>query len=183
MPFMTTAVPRPRGAQTLRLARPLHQLCYPRAAAGVAAARRHAHCVSAAAAAAGGGSGGGVCVVGAGVIGLTSALRIKQALPDVAVTVLGEQLQDTTSHCAGGLWKPYTLVRKAGQAGNERAGRSAHRAQHASASPAPSTTPRLQGDTPAELVNRWGRDTLAHYLSLYQSPQAPASGAPCGWAC
>ncbi len=34
-----------------------------------------------------------------------------QALPAASVTVAAEQLDDTTSHCAGGLWKPYTLVR------------------------------------------------------------------------
>lgn len=73
---------------------------------------------------------------------MTSALRIKQALPAATVTVVAEQLEDTTSHCAGGLWKPYTL-----------------------------------GDTPPELVNRWGCDTLDHYLALYQSPEAPAAGA------
>lgn len=33
-----------------------------------------------------------------------------------------------------------------------------------------------QGDTPPELVNRWGCDTLDHYLALYQSPEAPAAG-------
>lgn len=33
-----------------------------------------------------------------------------------------------------------------------------------------------QGDTPPELVNRWGCDTLDHYLGLYQSPEAPAAG-------
>jgi hypothetical protein len=35
-----------------------------------------------------------------------------------------------------------------------------------------------QGDTPPELVNRWGQDTFDHYLALYQSPEAPEAGAP-----
>lgn len=51
-----------------------------------------------------------VCVVGGGVIGLTSALRIKQALPAAEVTVVAEAFEATTSHGAAGLWKPYTLV-------------------------------------------------------------------------
>ena len=33
-----------------------------------------------------------------------------QALPGAAVTVVAEAWDDTTSHGAGGLWKPYTLV-------------------------------------------------------------------------
>lgn len=36
--------------------------------------------------------------------------------------------------------------------------------------------PDSQGSTPPELVNRWGSDTLEHYLGLYQSPEAPAAG-------
>lgn len=35
-----------------------------------------------------------------------------------------------------------------------------------------------QGDTLPQLANRWGQDTLQHYLQLYQSPEAPAAGAP-----
>lgn len=52
-----------------------------------------------------------MAVIGGGVIGLTSALRICRALPGVGVTVVAERFEDTTSHGAGGLWKPYTLVR------------------------------------------------------------------------
>lgn len=36
-----------------------------------------------------------------------------QALPSAAVTVVSEAFEGTTSHGAGGLWKPYTLVRLA----------------------------------------------------------------------
>jgi hypothetical protein len=88
------------------------------------------------------GEGSSVCVLGAGVVGLTAALRIKQALPGVDVTVVAELFgADTTSDGAGGLWKPYTL-----------------------------------GDTPPQLVNRWGQETFDHYMQLYQSPEAPAAG-------
>lgn len=55
--------------------------------------------------------GSRICVVGGGVIGRTAALRIKQALPGAAVTLVAEQYDDTTSHGAAGLWKPFTLVR------------------------------------------------------------------------
>ncbi|KAI3427267.1 hypothetical protein D9Q98_007199 [Chlorella vulgaris] len=82
-----------------------------------------------------------VCVLGGGVVGLTSALRIKQARPDIDVTVMAETFSDTTSHGAAGLWKPFTL-----------------------------------GDTPPDLVNRWGQDTFDHYMQLYQSVEAPEAG-------
>lgn len=58
----------------------------------------------------GDGGGASICVIGAGVIGLTAALRIKHALPGAAVAIVAESFDDTTSHGAGGLWKPYTLV-------------------------------------------------------------------------
>lgn len=94
------------------------------------------------------GEGSSVCVLGAGVVGLTAALRIKQALPGADVTVVAELFgADTTSDGAGGLWKPYTL-----------------------------------GDTPPQLVNRWGQETFDHYMQLYQSPEAPAAGQQCARA-
>ena len=34
----------------------------------------------------------------------------------------------------------------------------------------------MQGDTPPALANRWGADTFDHYMSLYQSAEAPAAG-------
>lgn len=37
--------------------------------------------------------------------------------------------------------------------------------------------PVPQGDTPPDLVNRWGKDTFDHYLDLYQSSAAPEAGA------
>ena len=55
-------------------------------------------------------SSGEVCVLGAGVVGLTAALRIKQLMPGVGVTVVAELWgADTTSDGAAGLWKPFTL--------------------------------------------------------------------------
>lgn len=53
-----------------------------------------------------------VAVVGAGVVGLTSALRILQTFPpgSVALTVLAERFGgDTTSAGAAGIWGPYCL--------------------------------------------------------------------------
>lgn len=47
-----------------------------------------------------------VCVLGAGVIGLTTALRIRQELPNVTVTLVAEDFGiHTTSHGSGGLWE------------------------------------------------------------------------------
>lgn len=90
-----------------------------------------------------------VCVVGAGVIGLTSALRLlEEGPPGVKVTVVAETVCDAmsragllTSTGAAGLWKPFTLA-----------------------------------DTPPEVVNRWGGDTFQHYLELYMSTEAPEAG-------
>ncbi|XP_019645689.1 PREDICTED: D-aspartate oxidase-like isoform X4 [Branchiostoma belcheri] len=51
-----------------------------------------------------------VCVVGAGVIGLSSAVRIQQKVPGVQVTVLAEKFSPyTTSDGAAGFWEPYIL--------------------------------------------------------------------------
>ena len=50
--------------------------------------------------------GGTVCVLGAGVIGLTTALRIRQELPHLRVTLVAEDFGvNTTSHGSGGLWE------------------------------------------------------------------------------
>ena len=52
-----------------------------------------------------------VCVVGGGVIGLTSALRLLQRLPAAAVTIIAEKVAtETTSEGAAGLWKPYAIT-------------------------------------------------------------------------
>ena len=50
-----------------------------------------------------------VCVLGAGFVGLAAAVRLQEEAK-VDVTVVAKAFdQDTTSHGAGGLWKPYSL--------------------------------------------------------------------------
>ncbi len=49
-----------------------------------------------------------VCVVGAGIIGISTAVSILESTPNVEVTVLAEKFSpDTTSSGIGGLWFPY----------------------------------------------------------------------------
>ncbi|VVC98557.1 unnamed protein product [Leptidea sinapis] len=49
-----------------------------------------------------------VLVLGAGVNGLTCALRIKEKYPNVDVTIIGSELTpNTTGDGSGGLWLPY----------------------------------------------------------------------------
>ncbi len=36
--------------------------------------------------------------------------------------------------------------------------------------------PYTLGETPAELVNKWGKATLDHYMQLYFSPEAGEAG-------
>ena len=51
-----------------------------------------------------------IAVIGAGVIGLTSAVRICEEVPQADVTIIAENFeQDTTSAGAAGLWEPYKL--------------------------------------------------------------------------
>ena len=51
-----------------------------------------------------------ICVIGAGIIGLGSALRLCEELDNVHVTVIAEKFEaDTTSAGAAGLWEPYKL--------------------------------------------------------------------------
>lgn len=53
---------------------------------------------------------GKVVVIGAGIIGLSSALAISNNLPSVQVTVIADKFdKDTTSSNAFGLWEPYFL--------------------------------------------------------------------------
>lgn len=52
-----------------------------------------------------------VCVVGAGVIGLSSALCIAQSLPSVRVTVVAAAFSpETVSDGSGGFWFPHHVV-------------------------------------------------------------------------
>ena len=67
-----------------------------------------------------------VAVIGAGVIGLSSALRIAQEIPGTKVTVYANDFdEETTTSGAAGLWEPYKL-----------------------------------SDTPAHLIQRWGKETF-----------------------
>ena len=51
-----------------------------------------------------------IFVVGAGVIGLSTALRLCQEVQGAQVTVIADTfLADTTSNGAAGLWEPYKL--------------------------------------------------------------------------
>ena len=46
-----------------------------------------------------------VCVIGAGVVGLSSAVRIQEELPHCDVTLLADRFSpDTTSDGSGGFW-------------------------------------------------------------------------------
>lgn len=48
-------------------------------------------------------------VLGAGVVGLTTAIELKKELKNAKVTVLAEKFTiDTTSHVAAGLFRPGT---------------------------------------------------------------------------
>ena len=51
-----------------------------------------------------------VCVLGAGVVGLGTAVQLAEALPGVHVTLTAHGFRaDTTSAGAAGLWEPYKL--------------------------------------------------------------------------
>ncbi|KAF6258279.1 hypothetical protein COO60DRAFT_1139840 [Scenedesmus sp. NREL 46B-D3] len=51
-----------------------------------------------------------ICVLGAGVNGLATALRLQQALPAARITVYADKFgSDLTSHGAAGVWQPYKL--------------------------------------------------------------------------
>ena len=51
-----------------------------------------------------------VCVLGAGVVGLSSALATLNALPTAQVTIMARAFTpNTTSDGAFGLWEPYMV--------------------------------------------------------------------------
>lgn len=51
-----------------------------------------------------------IAVIGAGVIGLSSALRIRELLPQAEVTVFADKFPPfTTSDVSGGFWEPHLL--------------------------------------------------------------------------
>lgn len=51
-----------------------------------------------------------VAVIGAGIIGLSSAVRIQEEAPDAEITLIAEKFSpETTSDLAAGIWGPYLL--------------------------------------------------------------------------
>lgn len=51
-----------------------------------------------------------IAIVGAGVIGMTSAVAIKNAFPEANVTVFADSFTpNTTGDGSAGLWGPYVL--------------------------------------------------------------------------
>lgn len=55
-----------------------------------------------------------VAVVGAGVVGLTTAALLQEALPEASVTVLADKFgQETTSYGAAGIFRPTSHFRGA----------------------------------------------------------------------
>ena len=53
------------------------------------------------------GSGLKVAVVGAGVVGLTSATMLQEALPEASITIIADKFgQETTSDGAAGIYRP-----------------------------------------------------------------------------
>jgi glycine/D-amino acid oxidase-like deaminating enzyme len=53
----------------------------------------------------------GICIVGAGVVGLSCALKLKTACPEIAVTIIASEFyNETTAFGSAGLWEPYQIV-------------------------------------------------------------------------
>lgn len=51
-----------------------------------------------------------VCVVGAGIIGLSSAVRIQENIPGVDITIIADKFSpNTCSDGSGGFWEPFLL--------------------------------------------------------------------------
>jgi len=49
-----------------------------------------------------------VCVIGAGVIGLSTACRLQEELPNVDVTIIADEFSpNTTGDGSAGFWRPY----------------------------------------------------------------------------
>lgn len=52
-----------------------------------------------------------VCVIGAGIIGLSTAYRLQDAAPDVDITVMSEDFSpNTTGDGSAGFWRPYFIA-------------------------------------------------------------------------
>lgn len=51
-----------------------------------------------------------VCVVGAGIIGLSTAIRLQEIEPRASITIVAEKFSpETTSDVAAGIWRPSYL--------------------------------------------------------------------------
>jgi D-amino-acid oxidase len=51
-----------------------------------------------------------IAVVGAGIMGLSSAVRIQEKFPDAEITIIAEKFSpNTTGDGAAGVWGPYLL--------------------------------------------------------------------------
>ncbi len=55
-----------------------------------------------------------VAVIGAGIVGLSVAIKLKEEFgDDIDVTIIAELfLQQTLTYGAGGLWEPYAIAGK-----------------------------------------------------------------------
>ena len=52
-----------------------------------------------------------ICVVGGGVIGLSTACRLQDELPGADVTVIADELSpNTTGDGSAGFWRPYYVA-------------------------------------------------------------------------
>ena len=52
-----------------------------------------------------------VCVIGAGVIGLSAAYRLQDALPNVDITIVSDEFSpNTTGDGSAGFWRPYLVT-------------------------------------------------------------------------
>ena len=51
-----------------------------------------------------------IAIIGAGIIGLTSAYRIKESFPHACICVIAAKYSPhTTSDVSAGLWEPFAL--------------------------------------------------------------------------
>lgn len=54
-----------------------------------------------------------VAVLGAGIMGLTSALSIKEQIPNASITVYAEDFSpNTTSDFSNGYWQPFCFSKR-----------------------------------------------------------------------
>jgi phytoene dehydrogenase-like protein len=110
-----------------------------------------------------------IAIIGGGVNGLASGVRLQKAVPQIHVQIIAELTgDDTTSRGAGGLWKPFSLVEYCKHMLSQRLSylRRSSNCIYA----------LFTGDTPSTDVIKWGEATFQHMLKLFQSPAASAAG-------